>query len=439
MSVNRDTFRLMTKSPDGRKALVGLLVAVVAPGPLDPNDKSAKLALDNTLELSFVRFASDWMDLQKAAKPNMLIDTDPAILLIASGVRPLLRNAAGASVTTTTRTASVRVPGLTGGSGSRWAAPPKSTRNTPSPNQTQSGYTYSPPPLVSPAIAHAATAAAQKSAAADKQAVDDLAATLVELVRYEAARSVGYPGLVTQAQPSNPRAFIKLPVKAPVRASNVVNTVLLAGTIGLTEGDRKFLAKSLADAAKAVGQPKVTANTLARAVFEGPEFADMLANGALPDRDEFKDRFVAGLHHVLMKDYPATKGFNPDRSQYASGPKYDPKLAEEKEVAAVPTTACLRCHEVRPTGKARVFEPIPALAFDPFDEKSRAEWLKTASKEAKHKVLARLYERLFTDGDMPPEDSAEREVFRTKQSDAFDDLKVFLESQLEKPAPKKKP
>src|SRR5207245_4400275 len=110
------------------------------------------------------------------------------------------------------------------------------------------------------------------------------------LGRYEAARSVGYHGLFSQAQPSNPQAFFKPAVKAPLRPSGIMNAAMLATTIGLTEGDRQFLAAALADAAKHINQPKVTAAVLARAVFEAPEFADMPGGGALPDRDQFKGR-----------------------------------------------------------------------------------------------------------------------------------------------------
>ena len=256
LRLNRDIFRLMTRTPDGQGALVILLAAVVGPGPLDSNDKSVKQALDAAFERSFLQFAADWVELQKEARPNMLIDIDPASLLEASGVRP-----DSPAPIRPTQVPVVRVPGLVGGSGSRWAAPR------------------------SPA---AQAAAAARAAAAAQKAIDDLSATLVELNRYESARSAGSHGLTSKVQPSNPRAFFKPPVKAAQRPSGMVGTVMLASTIGLTEGDRKFLATTLADAAKRVNTPKATAATLARSVFEGPEFAELLAGGPLPDRDEFK-------------------------------------------------------------------------------------------------------------------------------------------------------
>ena len=205
---------------------------------------------------------------------------------------------------------------------------------------------------------------------------------------------------------------------------------MLASTIGLSEGDRDFLTRRLNEAVKRVSKPKVTATTLARAVFEGPVFADVLAGGPLPDRDEFKDRFVAGLQQLLKTKYPFTQGIPIKRSEYASGPVYDPKLGEAKEIAVTPTTACLRCHDIRPSGKRTVFEAIPPLVFDPFDKTGREAWLKSAPPKRKVEVLGRLMERLHEDKDMPPEDSPEFKLFRTKEAAAFDDLKSILSAEL---------
>ncbi|HJZ54391.1 MAG TPA: hypothetical protein VKE74_05510, partial [Gemmataceae bacterium] len=250
------------------------------------------------------------------------------------------------------------------------------------------------------------------------------------LARYEAARSAGSTGLVSRMQPSNPRAFIKPPVSVPRRPSDVVNPLLLADTIGLTDGDRRFLARALADAVKQINQPKITAARLAQEVFEGPEFADVLAGGPLPDRDEFKDRFVAGLDNALKTGRGLPDGFAPDRREYASGPRYDPTRGEEKEVAVVPTTACLRCHEISSSGKAPRFDPIPPLAFDPLDKVGRAAWVKAADPKRKQAVLGRLLERLVTDADMPPEDAPEYDRFRVKEAAAFDEAKRFLVTEL---------
>src|SRR5262249_45092368 len=106
--------------------------------------------------------------------------------------------------------------------------------------------------------------------------------------------------------------------------------------------------------------------------------------------------------------------------------------AEEKEVAVVPTTACLRCHDVRASGKPRAFEPIPALPFDPFDKATRAAWVRAAEAKAKKQVLARMLDRLVEDEDMPPTDSPEHEWFRTKGPAAFAEVKACLEAELPK-------
>jgi hypothetical protein len=269
-------------------------------------------------------------------------------------------------------------------------------------------------------------------AAAALQANSDLTATLAELTRYETARSGGSHGLTSHAQPSNPRSFFRPPVKTPARASSVVNAVMLAGAIGMTEGDRRFLAEALAEAAKRVNTPKVSAASLGRAVFEGPEFADLLDGEPLPDRDEFKDRFVAGLDSLLKSQYPATNGYVINRSDYASGPRYDAKAYREKETAIVPTSACLRCHEVRASGKSRQLEPIPALAFDPFDKPGREAWLKTADRQRRLTVLGRMQQRLATDKDMPPEDAPEYDRFRINEEVAFEEVTRFLKAELGK-------
>jgi hypothetical protein len=432
LRLNRDVFRLMTRTPDGRKALLVLLGAVVGPGPLDATDRSVKQALDDAFDVSFPRFAADWVALRKEARPSTLADADPAGLLVASGVRQVRPNTAlgilasaanrpVVSTVTVPTTRLVRVPNLRGGNGSLWAAV-----TTPRQQTTVSRR----PSLVTPVEAMSAGLAAR--AAEEQQATVDLYATIGELNRYEAARSKGSHGLTSPVQPSNPRAFVKPPVKTPTRPSAVLDAVLLANTIGLSDGDRTFLAATLADAAKRVAAPRVTAATLARAVFEGPAFADVLSGGPLPDRDEFKDRFAAGLDDVLKSRYPSTNGFPIRREKYASGPKFDPTAPELAEPAAAPTTSCLRCHEVRASGRPRHFETIPALAFDPFDKPGREAWLRTADRARRQAVLARLQQRLFADGDMPPEDAPEYDRFRVRLAAAFDEVKTFLQTELDR-------
>ena len=86
--------------------------------------------------------------------------------------------------------------------------------------------------------------------------------------------------MTSVGQPSNPKAFIPPVPVAAKKPSGMVNPVMLAGTIGLTEGDRLFLARALQEAVERVNKPKVTAAVLSRAVYEGPQFTDVLAGSA---------------------------------------------------------------------------------------------------------------------------------------------------------------
>jgi hypothetical protein len=253
-----------------------------------------------------------------------------------------------------------------------------------------------------------------------------------ELVgKYDVGRILGDHGLVSKAQPSNLNAFQRLPVKPPTQPSQIVSTASLARAIGLSEGDRVFLVKSLTDAAKRVNKPKVVAATIARQVFEGPSFQDTLESGVLPDREDFKARFVKGLDEVLRETHGSRAGFAPDREQYASGPVFAPPQGKaEVEPRVIPTTACLRCHEVRGEGRARFAEPLPALAFDPFDKKGREAWLKGADRLRQQDVLTRMLQRVGVDKDMPPQDEPEHELYRVNDPAKLDELRVFLETAL---------
>jgi phage FluMu protein Com len=248
--------------------------------------------------------------------------------------------------------------------------------------------------------------------------------------KYDATRTATPVVLPSQRLPSNPKAFLK-PALNPVRPSKTINVTRLAETIGVSEADRDFLARTLNDAAARIGNTKVTPATLTAAVFEGPTFADVLKEGTLPDRDEFKDRFMAGLKEVLEKKYNQANAIAVNRSDYASAPEFVPG-AEEPEPVLVPTTACQRCHEIRPSGKAKFSEPLPALAFDPFDKKSREAWVANAEPQRRQHVLNRMLKRLVEDKDMPPEDAPEFDKFRTKTPAAFDAVQEFLEAELKK-------
>jgi len=253
------------------------------------------------------------------------------------------------------------------------------------------------------------------------------------VTRYDIARMAGNHGLPTEAQPSNPKAFYKPPIKAPSQPSGVVSATLLARTIGLTAGDRKFLADALAEGVKRINKPKVSSAILARRIFEGPSFEDVLGGGELPEREDFKDRFVAGLDEALEKGYGLAAGSGIQRADYASGPNSAPLTATDRhKPKLVPTTACMGCHAVLGAAEARFVEPLPALAFDPFDKPGREAWLKAADKKRKQAVLGRLLKRVAVDKDMPPEDATEYELFRTKDAASFDEVKQFLETALKK-------
>jgi hypothetical protein len=386
LRLQRDTFRLMNRYDGGRKGFVAMLVAVTQSGELDPNDKPAKVAVDRWgFEQSYLRFANEWVSLAKTTSTGILIDFAPI-------PKPLYE----------------------------WE---KGIRQKVVPTPPPGGF-------------RTAREAQNFQAKVDlikfenQQAEAKRLDRLRQLALYDEARASGRHGMPTEAQPSNPRAFVPVPPKAPQRPSGLVNPLMLANTIGLTEGDRKFMADALAAASKRITKQKVTPAALAKEVFEGPEFADVLKGEPLPDRDDFKDRFVAGLNTLLTTRYKLKDGFAPERSEYARTPRRDPKAVEQAEAAIVPTSACLRCHEVRDGGKARVFDPIPPLAFDPLDEKTRALWLQAATAKRKQEVLSRMLERLVKDADMPPEDSPEHEHFRVKQAAAFDGVKKLLEAEI---------
>lgn len=252
-----------------------------------------------------------------------------------------------------------------------------------------------------------------------------------ELVgRYDVGRILGDHRLVSLAQPSNPTAFSRPPLKALTHASQVVSAASLARTIGLSQGDRAFLGKSLSDSAKKVRRARVTAASLAQQVLDGPHFRPVFESGILPDREDFKERFVRGLDEVLRESHGVEAGFAPRREDYASGPVFAPLGKDEPEPRVIPTSACLRCHEVRGEGRAKFAEPLPAIAFDPFDKTGREAWLKTADRRRKQDVLDRMVQRVGVSKDMPPEDEPEYEHFRVNNPAAFDEVKQFLEAAL---------
>jgi hypothetical protein len=249
------------------------------------------------------------------------------------------------------------------------------------------------------------------------------------VVKYDNERAEGKHGMTSAHVPSNPKAFTR-PL-APTTFAGVAGVTVLARTIGLTNADRRFLTETLDEAAataQRLSNRPVPPGTLAAQVFAGPSFADVL-QGELPDRDDFKDRFVAGLGNALVK-YGYRGEFKSSREFYTSSPRRGVAGAEVAEV--VPTTACLRCHDVGVSGRASEFNPIPPLAFDPFDKTSREAWVRSTDSEKRQAVLGRMLKRMDTDRDMPPTDAAEYGLFREKDPAPFDAATAFLKTELRK-------
>ncbi len=364
MARDRDIYRAMTKTADGRKALVVLMAAIASPGPIEQNSQNARRAVDMAYNITSAQFANDVVNISKSSA-NMLVDFSP------SGSMGTLR---------TIRT---NEPAAWGGGSTQ---------------RTDIRLTWGGDPDT--------------------------------ITEYEQKRSNGEPGIPSQRSPSNPRAFVKPPVTVPPRPSAAANPVGLARMIGLTEGDRTFLVEQLTELQQRMTK-KVSPSTLAKDVFTAPSFMDRFRAGDIPDREEFKDRFVSAVAEVA-KANKVTGITQPDRKVYASGPSgaVGPGQ-EEKEIAIVPTTACLRCHDVQGVGKP-AFNPIPKLAFDPFDAKARQTWVNNTDEKRRTPVLSRMLKRIHDDKDMPPEDAPEYDKYRVKDQASFDALKDWLEAELKK-------
>ncbi|MBY0460330.1 MAG: hypothetical protein K2V38_23700, partial [Gemmataceae bacterium] len=358
---DRDVYRQMTRTGDGRRALQVLLTAIVSDEQLDVASQKVQRTVDQTFADYETGFAPKWVKLHEKST-DTLADFSPA-----------------GSVGTLRQVTTSRPGGWGGGS----------TLQT----------------------------SLRISWGGSSQRVNE----------YDAKRGRGEHGLPSKHLPSNPAAFVKENVKQPGRPSGAVNAVQLARVIGLTEGDRAFCANKLREAAETIGQ-KSTAQSVAKDVFAQPHFKDMLANHELPDREDFKDRFVAALNAVLKAH--GAQEFALARKDYASGPSVAPAPGDEdREPLVVPTTACFRCHDLKGNGPEE-FSPIPRLAFDPFDQAGREAWVKATPAKARGPVLTRMLKRMADDRDMPPEDSAEYGAFRVKNPEQFATVKTWLEGEL---------
>jgi hypothetical protein len=344
---DRDRFRLLARTPEGRRALVLLLGGVAARGPLDAIDRKLKFDVNG---LDLITFVQDAHAANKVLPSSTLADFTPV-------------------------------------------------------------------------------------GAATKPGLGKAPAPIDPVTRYDVARAAGNHGLPSEHQPSNPKAFVRPPAVAPTNPSQLVSAVALARAVGLSEQDRTFLAAAVDEAVQKLNDPATTPAALARAVFTGASFSDVVKTGVLPERDDFKDRFAVGLIDALRarrKGDEAAGPFWHDRTKYASAPKFDPTARPEPDVEVLPSHACLRCHDVRTAAKPAAFNAIPPLAFDPFDATARDAWLATADRKRKVEVLGRMVKRLSTDKDMPPDDSTETELFRVKDPAALNAAKEWLDAELKK-------
>jgi hypothetical protein len=62
----------------------------------------------------------------------------------------------------------------------------------------------------------------------------------------------------------------------------------------------------------------------------------------------------------------------------------------------------------------------------------REAWLKTAERKIRIDTLNRFLKRLAIDRDMPPEDSAEAELYRGRDPASFDAVRDWLEAELKR-------
>lgn len=248
------------------------------------------------------------------------------------------------------------------------------------------------------------------------------------LLDFDELRARGGHRLEENHVPSNPMAFAKRPAPVPYMATAIVTPSLVARAIGLTAGDRRFLADAISEAATAASQwtrRNVTAIELSERCFSSKRFSQLLEAGLIPDRDEFKDCFADGLADALYAYGYSGRHWMP-RERYTSTPKIAVN-ANREETVALPSTACLGCHDIAKPGVKVAFNPIPPLPFDPFDAAGRQAWVKTNGGRGKE-ALTRMLKRLGKD--MPPVDSAEHVMFREKNPEMFRAATEFLEREL---------
>ena len=74
---DREVYRAMVRTADGRKGLVVLLGAIASPGALELNNMQIKTPLDQAFTTNYPNFADKWMSLHKNSS-STLIDFSPS-------------------------------------------------------------------------------------------------------------------------------------------------------------------------------------------------------------------------------------------------------------------------------------------------------------------------------------------------------------------------
>ena len=198
LRIYREIFRLMNRSSAGRQAFLVLLEGILEPGVLDNSSNAEIKHRVNTWagdpSESFNQFQSDLYSLLKTTNTGVLIDFAPFTKNLPKGTL--------------------------------WGNWPKEPTWGSSSN----------PRTVSDAL--------QRQSQNFRDDLKNAAfqnAKMIVVLEYDYARAEGKHDMPSYALPSNPKAFSTQLPAIPRLPSSIVNTFFLAGTIGLTEGDRHFM------------------------------------------------------------------------------------------------------------------------------------------------------------------------------------------------------
>src|SRR5579872_431258 len=211
LRIYRETFRLMNRSPAGRQAFLTLLEGILEPGVLDLSNVEIKRRLnawDGDPSSSFTRFQSDWLKLLRTTNSGILIDFAPFTRQLA------------------------RASNYYQGDKLRDLPVPPSGRAMTKTEEANFQLDT------------------QRAVAGNKAFFERMAENMTRIGNYDNERATGKHDMPSGALPSNPKAFSNKLPPVPRYPSSMVNTVMLAGTIGLTSGDRHFMIQALEEAAE---------------------------------------------------------------------------------------------------------------------------------------------------------------------------------------------